>query len=295
MAQEERDPHTGRLTTGHEWNGITELNTPIPRLVWFFLISALLCAAIMWALLPTWPTGNSYTKGWLGADEKQTVEANLIAAKKRREGWLQRIENTSFETLAQNPESAAYIATTGKRLFLDNCAMCHGETGKGTTNYPNLTDDQWIWGGAPEDIMETLRVGINHIHPETRYSLMQAYGRDGLLAREDIEQLVTYVQSLSHSKATYSEMTESNVAAGAVLFQEQCTSCHGENAKGMPSVGAPNLTDEFWIYGGDEASIYQTLQNGRQGVMPGWDQRLSLVDRKILTLYVLSLKDGADD
>ncbi len=295
MAKQERDPHTGRMTTGHEWNGIKELSTPIPRLVWMFLIATLICSLIMWVLLPAIPTGKSYTKGLLGADETQSLAVNLIAAQKRREDWVQHIEVTDFSVLAADPKMSTYVEKTGKRLFLDNCAMCHGATGQGGINFPNLTDDQWLWGGAPEQIMETLRVGINHIHEDTRYSVMQAYGRDELLSRDDINNLVVYIQSLSHAALKADETKQTGLAAGAALFQANCSFCHGEDAKGMTSVGAPNLTDDFWLYGGDKTSIYQTLQNGRQGVMPSWDKRLTLAERKLLTLYILKLEAAVNE
>jgi cytochrome c oxidase cbb3-type subunit 3 len=170
--------------------------------------------------------------------------------------------------------------------------MCHGPDGKGGDGYPNLVDDQWLWGGDPETIMETLRVGVNSGHDEARISQMMAYGRDGILTLEQRRAVAAFVISLSSSDHTTPEDAET-LSLGAEVFEQQCVSCHGPDGRGMQSVGAPNLTDDFWIYGGDITSIDNTLRDGRQGVMPNWDERLSLADRKVLTLYIDDLAQGA--
>ena len=178
----------------------------------------------------------------------------------------------------------APVGDTAHALFGDNCAGCHGSDAGGGPGFPSLTDDAWLWGGDADTIMETLRVGINSTHPDTRYAQMLAFGRDGILPREDIRIVVDYVQSLSGTEAP----TE-RLAAGREIFAANCAGCHGEDARGMRELGAPNLTDDFWIYGGDDETMFETVWNGRQGWMPAWENRLTVADRKILTIYLQDL------
>lgn len=288
MALGERDPHTGHMTTGHEWNGIKELNAPVPKVVIFFLIAAALFSVIYWLLMPAWPTGLGYTKGLLGIDQRKTVAERLEEAMRERAVWTQRLAAADY-SVAQADESLMQIVRqTGPRLFGDNCAACHGADGKGGKGYPNLAQASWLWGGDAQTIAETLRVGINANHPDTRISLMTAFGRDRVLERADVLQVAAYVQSLSNPKGA----AVADVAAqdGKAVFDANCVACHGEDGKGRRDVGAPDLTDKFWIYGGDLPSIYWTIYEGRQGQMPSWEARLSPLERKILTLYVLDLR-----
>lgn len=288
MAVGERDPHTGHMTTGHEWNGIKELNTPVPRAVFFFLILTATFAVIYWLLMPAWPIGRTYTKGLLGIDQRKIVAEKLHEAQSDRVAWTARIEAEDYAAIEADPALMRIVRETGKTLFGDNCAACHGRNAQGGKGFPNLTDAAWLWGGAPETVAETIRVGINSAHPDTRTSQMLAFGRDGMLDRTAILNVAAYVQSLSDpALATGAESAA--VAAGKEVFAANCVACHGENGKGMTETGAPDLTDGFWLYGGDRQSIFTTIFWGRQGVMPTWEQRLSPLDRKILTLYVLDL------
>jgi cytochrome c oxidase cbb3-type subunit 3 len=287
MSVKERDPYTGYLTTGHEWNGITELNTPVPRAVYFFLIVTALFAVVWWVLMPAWPIGTSFTKGILGVDQRTTLAEKLKEAALDREAWTKRIEGASFKEIQADPNLMAIVRQTGHTLFGDNCAACHGFQAKGGKGYPNLTTSSWLWGGDPETIAETIRVGINATHPKTRVSQMLAFGRDGMLPRGDIDKVVTYVQSLSNPATAKDAAT---VEAGKAIFAANCASCHGDDGKGNVEVGAPDLTDQTWIYGGDRATIFATVWGGRQGQMPSWEERLSLIDRKILTLYLVDLR-----
>lgn len=287
MAVEERDPHTGYLTTGHEWNGIKELNTPVPRPVWFFLITTALFSIGYWILMPAWPLGVSYTRGLLGIDQRTTVTEALQQAALDRSAWTREIETKSFAEIAADPKLMQIVRQTGRTLFGDNCAACHGAEAKGGKGFPNLTTASWLWGGDAEVIAETIRVGINASHPETRTSQMLAFGRDQVLQRKDIENVVAYVRTLSDPGSVKDAAA---VEAGRAVFAANCASCHGEEGKGNADVGAPDLTDRVWLYGGDAASIYATVWGGRQGHMPSWETRLSALDRKILTLYVVDLR-----
>lgn len=281
----ERDPHTGHGTTGHEWNGIKELNTRVPWPIWMFLTLAVAFALVWWVLMPAFPLGTTYTRGLLGADVKQDVANGLQLAADNRADWTRKIAGEDFATIQADPALMRDVRETGHALFGDNCAACHGVTATGGPGYPNLTDSRWLWGGSPDEVFETIRVGINSDHPDTHFSQMPAWGRDAMIDRDSIRAVATYVHDLSHPGTGAADL----VATGRQVFADNCAACHGEDARGAPGTGAPDLTDAFWLYGGDEASIYTSIYNGRQGHMPTWEARLSATDRKILTLYVLDL------
>ena len=284
MAVEERDPVSGYLTTGHEWNGIKELNTPVPRAIYFFLLLAFLFSVGYWVLMPAWPLGTTYTMGLLRTDQRKVVEASLEEATLARDVWTKKIEADSFAAIQADPRLMNTVRQSGHTLFGDNCAVCHGLDARGGKGFPNLTTASFLWGGTPEAIFETIRVGINSAHPNTRVSQMPAFGRDQILPRADVLKTVTFVHSLSKPN---SGDDPKMVAAGKAIFDANCVACHGADAKGNPELGAPDLTDKFWIYGGDRETIDTTVWGGRQGHMPTWEARLSTLDRKILTLYLV--------
>ena len=286
----ERDPVTGRLTTGHEWNGIKELYTPVPRVVIFFLVVGALFAVGYWILMPAWPLGRTYTKGLLGIDQRAIVERQVEEASAQRAAWTQQIDTMDFAAIKADPALMEDVRDAGRTLFGDNCAVCHGTRGTGGKGFPDLTAGAWLWGGEPETVAETLRVGINSSHDETRVSQMMAFGRDATLNLAQIGDVLAYVESLGGSSAAAVASPET-IARGKEVFVQTCVACHGEDAKGKHDVGAPDLTDASWIYGGDRQSIHTTIYAGHQGQMPSWEQRLSTTQRKILTLYVLSLSE----
>ncbi|MEP9398825.1 cytochrome-c oxidase, cbb3-type subunit III [Mesorhizobium sp. KR2-14] len=286
----ERDPVTGRMTTGHDWNGITELNTPVPRVVIFFLVVTTIFSIVYWILMPSWPLGSTYTKGLLGIDQKHVVQTQLEHAAAQREGWMKQIASDDFAAIQANPALMQIVHETGKTLFGDNCAVCHGINGTGGKGFPNLKAAAWLWGGDPQTIYQTLTAGINSANAETRTSQMPAFGRDGVLNVGQIDDVVAYVRSLGGSTDNIG-ITPEKVARGKEVFQANCVACHGGDAKGNHDMGAPNLTDPVWIYGGDRQSITASVYGGRQGHMPSWQDRLSDAQRKILTLYVLSLPE----
>ena len=286
----ERDQFTGYLTTGHEWNGITELNTPVPRAVYFFLTIAFLFSLGYWVLMPAWPLGSSYTKGLLGIDQRKIVAASLGEAEKDRSTWTAKVTSGSYAAILADPKLMADVRETGHTLFGSNCAPCHGLDARGGPGFPNLTTSSWLWGGKPEDIFNTIRVGINSAHKDTHVSQMPAFGRDQMLKRPEVLKVVSYVYSLSNPGAK--DVDPANVEAGKAIFAANCVSCHGENAKGNAELGAPDLTDKFWIYGGNLDTIDTTVWGGRQGHMPTWEGRLSELDRKILTLYLLDKRSA---
>jgi len=288
MEVSERDPVSGRETTGHEWNGIKELDTPVPRGVLIFLIVTHIWAIAWWFFVPAWPLGTTYTKGLFGIDQKTTVEAQVVEAERDRSGWMSLIATEPYDTILSDEALMQTVRHTGRQLFGDNCAACHGRDGKGRANYPDLTDDDWLWGGGPQLIEQTMRVGINTRHPESRIGQMPAFGRDQLLDREQVRSVAAYVYSLTHSDYSTPENVD-RLEAGREVFVTTCAACHGEDAKGKSDVGAPNLTDSSWIYGGDLDTIIASVHGGRQGHMPTWDERLTTAEIRTLALYVHDL------
>ena len=285
----QRDPVTGREMTGHEWNGIKELDTPVPRGVLMFLIVTHLWAVVWWFLVPAWPLGTTYTRGLLGADPRPVVAAALksdIAG--GRAEWIWRIETEPYDVILADEGLMQIVRSTGRQLFGDNCAACHGRDGRGGANYPDLTDDDWLWGGGPDMIEQTLRVGINTLHPDTRMAQMPAFGRDEMLDRQQVRNVAAYVYSLGNPSFSSAENVE-RIEAGREVFLKNCTPCHGEDAKGKRDVGAPDLTDARWVYGGGLDTIIASVHGGRQGHMPTWDERLSDGEIRTLALYVHDL------
>ena len=283
MSVTERDPFSGYTTTGHDWNGIKELNTPVPRIVLWFLLVTHVYAVITWILVPSWPLLTTYTKGLLGGNQQTAVAADIAAAAAVRGGWMTALATQDYATIHANPDLMARALATAKPIFGQNCQACHGLEGKGGPEFPRLSDDIWLWGGTADEIETTVRHGINSPDPDTHFAQMPAFGRDALLTSAEITTLTAYVQTLKAG------VIPGDQSEGAVLFQTNCAACHGENAKGVEGTGAPNLTDDDWIYGGDAATIHQTLMNGRQGVMPAWSPRLSDAEIRMLALYVEGL------
>lgn len=284
MPLEERDLSSGYMTTGHEWNGIKELNSPVPRLVFFFLWATFAFAVLYWVLMPAWPLGLTFTKGVLGTNQRKVLAASISAAAPEVAGWADRITKLDYPAIQADPALMQSVRQTGHQLFADNCAACHGSQGKGQLGFPNLAAGVWQWGGEPAAIALTLKVGINSAHPDSRASQMLAFGTQGVLNKPEIDSVAEYVLSLSHPGQDAAQ-----VAAGQAIFAANCVACHGEDGKGNLELGAPNLTDEIWLYGDDKASIIKTITLGRQGHMPTWEARLSDLQRKILALYVVDL------
>jgi cytochrome c oxidase cbb3-type subunit 3 len=282
-----RDHKSGYLTTGHEWNGITELNTPVPKLVFFCLAVTFVFSLGYWVLMPAFPVGTTYTRGLLGFDQRTVVTQSVKQAALDRTVWTDRITKLDYAGIQRDPQLMSAVRQTGRTLFGDNCAVCHGRDARGGPGFPNLTTGSWLWGGSPDEIAETIRVGINSPHPKSRNSQMPAFGRDQVLPRPDMENVTAYLLSLGHPAVT---PVAGKADAGKAVFTANCAICHGPDARGKRDVGSPNLTDALWQYGADQDSIYASIWGGRQGHMPSWEDRLSPVDRKILSLYLVDLR-----
>jgi cytochrome c oxidase cbb3-type subunit III len=284
-----RDPITGRVTTGHEWNGIEELDTPVPRVVLFFLTVTTLFAIGYWIAMPAWPLWSTYTKGILGVDQREIVARQVAEARQERAPWVDKIASMDFAAIQADPDLMGRVQLAGRTLFEDNCAACHGVKASGGPGFPNLSAKSWLWGGTPDKIAETIRVGINSTNEDTRISQMTAFGRDGVLDATQISNVVAYVRALS-GPGSDDPAEAPAIAAGKEVFAANCVSCHGEDAKGKQDMGAPDLTDKYWIYGGSLDTVFTSVYSGRQGHMPHWGTRLSDVDIKILALYVEALR-----
>lgn len=288
MENSETDAVTGRDTTGHEWNGIKELDTPVPRGVLLFLVLTHVWAIALWFFLPTWPLGTTYTKGLLDTDQWKSVEQCLAQGISERSGWTQRITTEPYDAILADAALMTKVRRVGPQLFGDNCAACHGRDARGRLNYPNLVDDDWLWGGSPELIEQTMRVGINSQHPETRIGQMPAFGRDAMLDRTQVQDVSAFVYTLSHPDYAATAGKE-RIERGRQVFAENCASCHGETGQGNQEMGAPNLTDGYWIYGGELETIVTTVHGGREGHMPTWDERLTPAEIRTLSLYIHDL------
>lgn len=292
MSVNERDPYTGHMTTGHAWNGIKELNTPVPKVVLFFLSVTFLFALGYWFLMPAWPLGDTYTRGYLAVDEREALAVQLATAREKQAGWIEQLEKASFSEIQTNDALMSVVNESGPVLYRENCAMCHGRSGQGGYLFPNLADSSWLWGGSADAIMKTLEVGINSDHPHTRIAIMPALGSSGVLDGDAVRGVVTYIRSLSNPTLVDGSRAADVVELvnGAKVYGTFCVACHGAQGRGNMLLGAPNLADSFWLYGNDEKSLTETIWNGRSGEMPSWASRLTLAQRKILTLYVLSLR-----
>lgn len=275
-------------TTGHEWDGITEYDKPLPRW-WLYLLFATMIWAVGYCLMyPAVPLLEGATRGKLGWSSRQQLAAELKAVEASRADIIARINATPVEQIPQDPKLMTFAVEGGRSAFKVYCAQCHGSGAEGGPGYPNLNDDDWIWGGDLATIHQTIQHGIRYeFDEETRQSLMPAFGKDGMLTPAQIRDVASYVRVISRQ-----DQPSAASRRGAVVFAENCVSCHGEDGTGNRELGAPNLTDAIWLYGGDMETIVQTVTNSRFGVMPAWQQRLEPVTIKQLAVYVHSLGGG---
>lgn len=290
----EVDDVSGRETTGHEWDGIKELDTPLPRW-WLYLFYACIAVAVVyWVLMPAWPLANSYTKGVLNYSDRANVMRDVSALEAERGPNFARLAEASYAEIEADPDLREFARAAGESVFGDNCATCHGAGGAGAPGYPVLADDVWIWGGTLSDIEHTIRVGIRSGHPDARTSQMPAFGRDNLLTPAQIDDVANYVMSISAGRARL-EPDMQAAARGAPIFQEQCASCHGVDGNGDRAQGAPSLTDDIWLYGGSAEEIHRQIELGRGGVMPTWEARFDSGTLRALAVYVYEMGGGEPD
>ena len=286
MSDRHIDQETGVATTGHEWDGIRELNNPLPRWwLWTFY------ATIVWSLAymiayPAWPLVSSATTGLLGWSSRVDVRNELDAAEAARGDYVAAVAASSVDEILADPALRQFAAAAGAAAFKVNCVQCHGSGAAGSPGYPNLNDDDWLWGGTAEDIRLTIAHGIRFDgDDETRFSEMPAFG--DMLSRDEVTAVALHVSALAGLEGTVDPD-----GVGATAYMDNCAACHGDAGKGDPSLGAPDLTDAIWLYGSDVADIAAQIRAPRHGAMPAWQARLGDVTVKELAVYVHTLGGG---
>ncbi|MFM9935546.1 MAG: cytochrome-c oxidase, cbb3-type subunit III [Novosphingobium sp.] len=282
------DQATGTAMVGHEWDGIEELDTPLPRWwLWTFYASILYALGYV-VLYPAIPMLHSATPGLLGWTSRGALAQEVAEEHDRHQALRAAIAAAPIETLASNPALQRAAIEGGHAAFKVNCVQCHGSGAAGGKGYPNLNDDDWLWGGDLATIQQTLINGIRQPgNDNTRVSQMPSFGRDAILTAPQVQDVVSYVRAISKQ-----DPAGAASARGAVLFANNCAVCHGTGGEGNRTVGAPRLTDRIWLYGGDGASLTNTVVNAHAGVMPAWGGRLDPVTIKMLAVYVHSLGGG---
>lgn len=288
MSEKQIDDVTGVSTTGHEWDGIKELDNPMPRWwLWAYY------GTVVWALAytiayPAWPLISSATSGVLGYSSRADMRAQMDAAEAAKADYLAAVAAASMDEIMADENLRTFAAAAGAAAFKVNCVQCHGTGAQGSAGYPNLNDDDWLWGGNPDEIHQTIAHGIRYEQDDdTRFSDMPAFA--DMLAPEEITQVAGFVASLSGNQGNAGA---ADLAAGAEIFADNCASCHGEEGEGGRDFGAPDLRDAIWLYGSSVAEIAQQVRAPRHGVMPAWEARLGDTTVKELAVYVHSLGGG---
>lgn len=285
----EKDEVSGVETTGHEWDGLKELNTPSPRWwLWLFLVT-IIWSFGYWVLYPTWPSPGGNTPGtfaWTKYKELASSQAEITALRGKLAG---RIHASSLDQIKNDPALYEFARAGGSAAFKENCTVCHGTGAEGKKGFPNLNDDDWLHGGKLVQIYKTIRTGVRSGHPEAHNTQMPSFGRDGILTPAQVNDVIAYVGDLHKGKNA--PKPESS-ARGKKIFADNCAVCHGVNGEGNQEMGAPRLNDEIWLYGGDPNTLYETVMKARAGVMPTWEKRLPDDVIKELAIYVHSLGGG---
>jgi cytochrome c oxidase cbb3-type subunit III len=278
----EKDTLSGQDTTGHEWDGLKELNTPLPKW-WLWTFYATIAFGVVWMIIYPSIPGWRGTSGWIA---REAIVEEVRAAQERNAPMMARLREATPAQIVANDEMRAFALAGGRIAFANNCAACHGAGGQGAAGgFPSLADDDWIWGGSLEEIQHTIRHGIRaNESDDQRQSQMPRFGADNLLTAAQINDVAEHVLSLTN-RAT----DQAAAGRGAALFAEQCASCHGERGEGNREFGAPRLNDQIWLYGASKPEIVAMIRNPRAGVMPSWQGRLDAATVNMLAVYVQSL------
>jgi len=277
-------------TTGHSWDGIEEFDNPLPRWWLWIFYACIIWSVIYMIFYPAWPLINSATTGILGYSSRADVEAEITAADQANQVWYDRLTSTDLNAIADDAELQRFAVNAGAAVFRAHCSQCHGAGAAGVVGagFPNLLDDEWMWGGTLDDIELTVTYGIrNDEFPDARWSEMPSFGRDELLTPEEIDQVVNHVLNIS-GQAHDATLA----AAGAEVFDLNCSSCHGVDGEGDIYSGAPALNNAIWLYGGTEADIRATVNNAHFGIMPGFTSRLGDAQIRAVAVYVHQLGGG---
>lgn len=284
----EIDDISGVETTQHEWDGIKELNNPLPRSWLWGLYGTILFSIGYTIVYPAWPGITTNTKGIWNWSSRGELATEMTKVEESRQVLGDQLVSVELEDVSQNPDLLQFAVNGGQSAFKVYCSQCHGSGANGGTIYPSLIDDDWIWGGTLEDIYLTLQHGIRYEQDDdTRLSEMPRYGADELLERDEIVDVAWYVRQMSGQ-----EFDAEAAARGQIVFADNCAACHGEKGEGIRELGAPNLSDAIWFYGNTHEQIVAQISDPKQGVMPGWTGRLSEVTIRQLTHYVHSLGGG---
>ena len=288
MANEQKqiDKLTGTATTGHEWDGIHELNTPLPRWWLWTFYACILWAIGYWVVYPAWPLLTSATQGTFGWHSRSAVVGDLEALKLVRGPMVDKLASTPLADIEKDQQLLDFTRAYGRAVFVDNCAPCHGAGGGGATGYPNLNDDDWLWGGKLADIAQTITYGARTGNDKGRQGNMPPFA--GVLKPNEISAVADYVRSLSGLPTEKG----ADLAIGKKVFADNCAVCHGPDGKGNRELGSANLTDKIWLYGPDKETIMEGVTKGHGGVMPAWGGRLSEPTIKALAVYVHTLGGG---
>ncbi len=285
--QKEKDSLSGVETTGHEWDGLKELNNPAPRWwLWVFLVTVV-WSVWYWVVYPAWPTAEGGTAGsykWTQYKQLASSQQEIITL---RGEHAEKIRQSSLQEIAHDPALYEFARAGGAAAFKENCAVCHGTGAAGMKGYPNLNDDDWLWGGTLDEIYQTIRVGIRSNHEETHNTQMPSFG--GVLSSREIGDVVEYIYNLH--KGDKAEVGDSFVR-GRQVYADNCAACHGDSGQGDQVQGAPRLNDEIWLYGDRKEDIHSSVSSAHAGVMPAWEGRLPDDTVKSLAVYVHSLGGG---
>jgi cytochrome c oxidase cbb3-type subunit III len=282
------DAITGTATTGHEWDGLRELNTPLPRWWLWSFYACIVWAVGYWVVYPAWPLISNSTQGVFGWHSRSAIESDLAELKVIRGPMVGKLAAASVAEIIADPQLLDFARAQGRVAFADNCAPCHGAGGGGAKGYPNLNDDDWLWGGKLADIEATVRHGARAGDDKGHQGNMPAFGRDNILKANEISAVADYARTLSGLPAEQG----ADLALGKKVFADNCVACHGPDGKGSRDAGAPNLTDKIWLYGSSKETIVQGIVNGRGGVMPNWQGRLDESTLKSLIVYVWTFGGG---
>ncbi len=281
----EKDTFSGQDTTGHEWDGLKELNTPLPKWWLWTFVATCVWAAGFSVLYPSVPGITGYFRGVLGYSTRDAVAADVAALAAQRAGVMDRVRDTPIAAVKQDAQLLAVAVTAGRIAFANNCQPCHGTAGEGRPGYPTLASDAWIWGGKLDDIEQTITVGIRSPHADTRTSAMPRFGADGMLKPDEIAEVAEVVLGL-YGKAA------KPTAKGEAIYADNCAACHGPRGEGKRDVGAPALTGAVHLYGTTREAIIAQVNSPRMGVMPNWNTRLDAATIRSLALYVHALGGG---
>ncbi len=283
--EHEVDAATGTATTGHEWDGIRELNTPLPKWWLYIFYATIVWSLGYWVVYPAIPLASSFTKGVINYSSRAEVTAEVAQLTSARAPMVAQLAKASFDEIQKDTKLLTFARAQGKAAFGDNCAPCHGAGGGGSKAFPNLADDDWLWGtGTLDDIQTTLTHGIRSTDPQTRQGNMPAFG-DGVLKPAEISAVADYVRSLTVLDVDKT----ADLKLGQKIYVENCAACHGEDARGNHDLGSPNLSDQIWLYGSDKATIVEGITKGRGGMMPNWGERLDAGTIKALAVYVRTI------